>query len=56
MEMAEKMDTGHNQIKKRRQSGETVSTVFSGKIILMNFCSDVSRWSEWTPFVLILSK
>ncbi|KAI3363070.1 hypothetical protein L3Q82_011730 [Scortum barcoo] len=31
MELAEKMDTGHNQTKKRRQSSENVSTVLSVK-------------------------
>lgn len=33
MELAEKMDTGHNQRKKRRQSSETVSTMLSIKMI-----------------------
>lgn len=32
MELAEKMDMGHNQRKKRRQSSENVSTVSSVKI------------------------
>lgn len=31
MELAEKMDTGHNQRKKRRQSSETVSVVLSAE-------------------------
>lgn len=31
MELAEKMDTGHNQTKKRRQSSENVSSVLSVK-------------------------
>ena len=29
MELAEKMDTGHNQTKKRRQSSENVSSIIS---------------------------
>lgn len=32
MELAEKMDTGHNQTKRRRQSNENVSAVLSVKI------------------------
>lgn len=33
MELAEKMDTGHNQTKKRRQSSENVSDMLSVKIL-----------------------
>lgn len=32
MELAEKMDTGHKQTKKRRQSSENVSTIITVNI------------------------
>ena len=41
MELAEKMDTGHNQTKKRRQSSENVSSIISVNVrsfILMALC------------------
>lgn len=64
MELAEKMDTGHNQTKKRRQSSENVSTMISVKIrtiILMAssvFFLDCIPWVRMDPpfpadFVLV---
>lgn len=54
MEMAEKMDTGHNQTKKRRQSSENVSTENSYFISIMCILAE-SVESEWTrPFLLFL--
>lgn len=53
MELAEKMDTGHNQAKKRRQSSENVSTMLSVETIHCLMASNVFFHSGFNPFLLV---